>query len=302
MVKHTHPLLQLHGRWYRLRLEMKNQKVSAGQCSSLIRKSCAAAFKFLREVQPDAKIFPEDDLRTSLYHFLFAAPGSVALPNPDQMHQERFALIDFMLARHEAVVQIIINIAPGDLSGKDRWHSQRWDLSERTLKLLEAGKAQLCSDPNYLKFQLRRSAKEDPDRAAGPRSEADACRGHLVAAGPFVETQRSSRLNQLGMPVVDGNDVYVAGRTGKRQLRAAPPAHLAKGQKQPNARKSNLAARAQEGTDARLRRDHRDVPGQGSFFVATNSDGIYAFDRAGGCRQAYFQRPPRPRNRGHDLS
>lgn len=226
---------------------------------------------------------PQDDLRTSLYQFLFAALDQWPYPNPDQKYQERFALVDFMLDRHEVVLSVVLNIAVGDLSAKDQWHSQRWELSERTLKLLEAGTPQLCDSANYLKFQLREVQKkiltERPDLAqkltpaAALWSQADL----------LLKLKDHPAPNQLGMPVIDGQDIYMAGagtekgnyvlRLLRISLKDKSSQVLGKAILRPAPKREQTFAFGQI-TATSLGKDH--------VFVGTNTDGLYAFDRAGG--------------------
>lgn len=285
MVKQPHPLMKLYGRWSRLRLEMENQKVGPGQAQITYQELRQDALKMLRDYQPEPKVAFQDDLRALIYQFLFMALDQWPYPNADQKYQERFALVDFMLDRQELVETIVHTTIHHDFS-KNRWHSERWALSERTLKLLDTGNVQLCGNVNFRKFHLldlqKKILAERPDfaqkraPAAAPWSEVD----HLV------KLKTNSTLDQLGVPMIDGDEAFVAGagreddkiwlRLVRISLTDKTSKTLGKTLMRPGEMVKNRWIGDYRITASCLSKDH--------IFVGTRSDGLHAFDRFGGAR------------------
>jgi hypothetical protein len=280
LAKHSNPILKLYGRWYRLRLDMKEEKIPAGPAQLAYQEVRQDAFKILSDHKPVPGVFPQEDIRTNMYLFLYMALDQWPYPNPDQRHHERFALIDQMLTRQEMVVPLVIRALQPEFNAKNLWHSQRWDLAERALKLLAAGKPQLCDNPSYLSFQLRDMQKqilmERPEFAqkAAPAAALWSQADQLLSLNTIA-------MNQTGVPQVEGDDIYLAGagsEAGNYVLQLLRFSVTNK-TKQPLGKVVLRPALERERSLA-FNQIVATTLSSTHVYVATKSDGIYAFDRA----------------------
>jgi hypothetical protein len=203
--------------------------------------------------------------------------------NDDQKYEDWYGLGDFMLSRGELDVHVALRLANPVAFRKNERLSQRWHFIQQALKLLHAGAPEICVAPEYIRHWLREEQKKivavrpelSNQGATSPPAWDEAELLFRRADHPWIV--------QVGAPMLAGDTVYFgAWGPAERQLWVGAFRLSLKDRKVQLLGK--IPARP-------LRPEERQYYplgvvasclGKNHFFVATQQNGIFAFDLHGG--------------------